>query len=190
FGVKDPSCLLWSHCCNTRRQLRDVLHFADSHVIEVDVTFGKLLKDGREQVIVDLSIFNCVGARSKNRKGGSSEELILCHFPYTKSDLSLKEFLQVVCEENETALALAQGDAAVSEEHEIQLNMVSSSEEGVERMLSTEDESEVADRDYEDAAARKAATVTPSSRDSSKDAPRRTSASRRSPIRTTCVAGT
>ncbi|CAD7923819.1 unnamed protein product [Amoebophrya sp. A120] len=153
--------LRWAHGCNTRRQLRDVLrNEGDADIIEVDVTVGKLLRDGREKVIVDFPKFfdfNCVGARKKfqcRRKleeeelGGScsggvgatssgasrttsrgttagagghhlhsgggpatprdvyedmddGEQLILCHFPYTKSDLSLAEFLRVLCEEND-----------------------------------------------------------------------------------------
>eukprot|EP00392_Amoebophrya_sp_AT5.2_P009002 g9030.t1 len=165
FGVRSLSELRWSHGCNTRRQLRDVLRQETTDVVEVDVTIGKLLRDGREKAVFDFSFFNCVGARQKQdqeidlggrgpggcsgnngrgtagnnlyttsttassanqnlESGGSNfqhqfgiaanEQLILCHFPYTKSDLSLEEFLRVLCDQNDHAKRLQERAAAAT----------------------------------------------------------------------------
>lgn len=92
FGVKNPQSIEWSHAVNSKSKLNEALNSPDVQMIEVDVMFG---------TYDPTSSGNAVASCTSRNNSQDRHKIILCHPPYTTSDLSLRRFLELVCAHNE-----------------------------------------------------------------------------------------
>lgn len=143
FNVSGPQKIIWAHAVNSRNKLRRALH-GPAHMLEVDVTFGSfrpkknknkeanddLLTCGSQSALLSNFCTSPTSPESEKayesnppsakckRAEKRTRNVVLCHPPFTTSDLTLQQFLKAVCEHNDAVEAGLLEDPDSREENE------------------------------------------------------------------------